>query len=119
MGGFVTVALYVAGAWISFAAGHPILGWVGVALGVASLWVWGVSYNFAVERSARRIRQMRENLVNQEELSQREANERTDRIPLRANPQAIPDWLSMLHLGLTVVGVVLLIVVIIARWKGR
>lgn len=81
MGGFITVAFYVLIAWGSFSAGNVALGWVGVVLGVASLWVWGVAHNYAVEGSAQRIRQMQENLMTQEGLSRAEAVERTAKHP--------------------------------------
>lgn len=115
MGGFITVALYVAVAWVGFASGHTGLAWAGVALGVVSFWIWGVAHNFAVSESEQRIRQLQENLMIYEGLTRGEAIDRTAKIPLRANPQAIPNWLCVVHLALTVVGVVLVIVAFIAQ----
>ena len=114
MGGFVTVAVYLIVIVVSFMGGNLGLGWLGVGLGVASLWTWGVASNFAVEQSSRRIRQMQENLMA-EGLTKQQAMERTSGIHLRSDPQAMPNWLAALHLALTVLGIVLLIVVFVVR----
>ena len=115
MGGFITVAMYAIVAWLSFAAGNTALGWVGVGLAAVSLWVWGVAHNFAAAGSAQRIRQLRENLMSAEGRGRTEAADGTADIPLRSEPQAVPNWLAMIHLGITILGAILLIIAFVTR----
>lgn len=111
MGGLVSLIIAILAAIAYYGTGHPFLFWLCVILSIASLWIWGIMHNFAMDSAKAKRDNLLKYMVG-EGRSPKEI-ERLDTSPIRISKSdinTVPNWLSWMSMTLTAIGVVLLIV---------
>lgn len=106
--GWLSFLVCLAPVLILFRSGHPVLWMAATANAALNLWSFGVMYNYAVERSAERIRRLRENLMAEGRLDL-PAQRRLDSLQVTKDLSAVPSWLTSINMLSAVAGLVLLI----------
>lgn len=108
MGGWFSFVVCLAPALLMFRSGHTALGIIAIANAATNLWSFGVMHNYAVERSARRIKRLRDNLQT-EGCPDHGAQRRIESVRPTKDLKAVPPWLTSINMLTALAGVALLV----------
>ena len=106
--GWFSSLIYVVPIYLLYNTGHPVLWALTIVNAIVNFWSYGVMHNYAVRQSLRGIKRLRENLAFDGTLDVEKERE-LDRLKLKSNPDAVPDWLAGINILSTLVGLVGLI----------
>jgi hypothetical protein len=110
MGGFLPIAICLAGAITLYGTGHPILFGLAVVVSVISFWTLGLMHNFAADSAKSQNDRLIENMA-----AEGRSNEEIERVNSRiiryssADLNAVPNSLAMVDMIATAVGAILLV----------
>ena len=108
MGGVVSILICIVAAILLYGTGHPVLFTTAVVVGVLTIWSAGVMHNYASYARRGRATRLRDNLASEGKLDS-DAKTRLQEYERGSEPHAIPNWLAITNMLLTVAGVGLLI----------
>lgn len=108
MGGIVSILICTVAAILLYGTGHRVLFTAALVVGVLTIWSVGVMHNYASYARRGRAARLRENLAAEGRLGS-DAEARLQEYEHGSEPQAIPNWLTIANMLLTVAGVGLLI----------
>ena len=116
MGGWLSIAMAVTAAALTWAGEHRVIFWLAVVAGIADVWIFGVMHNYAYGPQARRKAQLIANLkaegADPERL--RDAEQLQVRIAPRDVKQ-VPDALAVFSMLSTLGTIAVLLAAIVAR----
>jgi len=94
--GWLPVLLSAIAAFLFYKTGHHILMILAIFTAIGNFWSWGVMHNYATELAKRR-----QNYKGGfYDISRQEA-------------EAVPDWISWTNMGVSIAGLILLVISII------
>jgi hypothetical protein len=108
LGGLINVIVCILAAAAFYGTRHTVLFSISIAAGLIALWSWGVMHNFATA-SAKRRRQIILERMRYAGRPEEECAALDSRVinPNAADMDSIPNWLTLVNMLTTLVGIVL------------
>ncbi|HEY0048451.1 MAG TPA: hypothetical protein VGB68_04140 [Pyrinomonadaceae bacterium] len=102
--GWLLFIICIAPLYLLYNTGQPIIWVITLVNAIANLWSYGVMHNYAVQSSAKKIKQLQENLALEGRLNNQKQSE-IDRQKLDIILQAVPNWLANVNILTFLIGI--------------
>ena len=114
MGGLVTIGISALAAYSFFRIGQTSLMILSIINGGICFWSVGVMHNYASNAMRSKADILQENLEAEGRLDQ-EAIARLDSLRTKINPDAAPDWITLINMATFIVAVGLIITFFVVK----
>jgi hypothetical protein len=107
MGGWITIAINGVAAYLFYSIELSSLMILSIVNGIISFWSFGVMSNYAINSVTSKAETLRKNMELEGSLDE-EAEERLEKLRGSSNPDAVPNWLTVINMLTFVIGIILL-----------